>query len=143
MIAIQRSDQKLWPFRTVTLVWRDQTSTSPSMYSTSTLWRRLSGSSSKRLIAIQRSDQKLWPCRTVTLAWRARPDLLLTQYGFHIQSIVKGIRKLQQKFDRDPTVGSKAMALSNRYCSLARQDLHLTNYGFHIHFMDKGIRKLQ
>jgi len=31
LTAIQRSDQKLWPFRTVTQAWRDQTSSSPSI----------------------------------------------------------------------------------------------------------------
>jgi len=69
LTAIQRSDQKLWPFRTVTQAWRDQTSKSPSMHSTSTQWKRASGNSSKSLTAIQRSDQKLWPFRTVIQAW--------------------------------------------------------------------------
>jgi hypothetical protein len=57
LIAIQRSDQKLWPFRTVTLAWRDHTSSSPSIHSSSTKWKRASGKSSKSLTAIQRSDQ--------------------------------------------------------------------------------------
>jgi len=39
LIAIQRSDQKLWRVRTVTLAWRDQTSSSPSIDSTSTIWK--------------------------------------------------------------------------------------------------------
>jgi len=55
----------------------------------------------------------------------------------------KGIRKLQLEFDRDPTVGSKVMAISNRYSSLARPDLIITEYRFLIHSMQKGIRKLQ
>jgi hypothetical protein len=55
----------------------------------------------------------------------------------------KAIQKLQKKFDRDPTVGSEAMALLNRYYSLARPDLQLIEYGFHIHSMEKGIQKLQ
>jgi hypothetical protein len=54
----------------------------------------------------------------------------------------KGIRKLQLKFDRDPTVGSKVMALSNRPSSLGRPDLIITEYRFLIHSMEKGIRKL-
>jgi len=70
LIAIQRSDQKLWLIRTVTLAWRDQTSSSQSIDSTSTIWKRASGNSCKILIAIQWSNQKLWPVRTVTLAWR-------------------------------------------------------------------------
>jgi hypothetical protein len=55
----------------------------------------------------------------------------------------KSIQKLHEKFDRDPTVGSKVMALSNRYSSLARPDLIITKYRFLIHSMEKGIRKLQ
>jgi hypothetical protein len=70
LTAIQRSDQKLWPFRTITLAWRDQTSSSPSIDSSATTWKSASGTTSKSLTAIQRSDQKLWPFRTVTQAWR-------------------------------------------------------------------------
>jgi hypothetical protein len=70
LTAIQRSDQKLWPFRTVTRAWRDQTSSSSSINSSSTLWKRASGNSSKRLTAIQQSDQKLLLFHTVTQAWR-------------------------------------------------------------------------
>jgi hypothetical protein len=46
----------LWPFRTVTLAWRDQTSISPSMDSSSTQWKSAFGNSSKLFTAIQRSD---------------------------------------------------------------------------------------
>jgi hypothetical protein len=59
LTAIQRSDQKLWPFRTVTQACRDQTSSSPSIDSSSTPWKKASGNSSKSLTAIQRSDQTL------------------------------------------------------------------------------------
>jgi len=55
----------------------------------------------------------------------------------------KGIRKLQQAFDRDPMVGSKVMAISNRYSSMARPGLIITEYRFVIHLMEKGIRKLK
>jgi hypothetical protein len=55
----------------------------------------------------------------------------------------KGIRKLQQEFDRDTTVESKVLALSNRYSSLARPDLVINEYRFVIHSMEKGIPKLQ
>jgi hypothetical protein len=47
----------------------------------------------------------------------------------------KGIRKLQQVFHRDPTVGSKVMAISNRFSNLARPDLIITEYRFLIHTM--------
>jgi len=36
-----------------------------------------------------------------------------------------GFRKLQSKFEGDITVGSKVMALSNRYSALERRDLLL------------------
>src|SRR3972149_2868782 len=39
-IAIQRSDQKLWPLRIVTLAWLYQPSSSPSIDSTSTIWKK-------------------------------------------------------------------------------------------------------
>jgi hypothetical protein len=41
-----------------------------SIDSSSTLWKRASGNSSKSLTAIQLSHRKLWPFRTVTQAWR-------------------------------------------------------------------------
>jgi hypothetical protein len=55
----------------------------------------------------------------------------------------KGIQKLQENFDHDPTVRSKVMALTNRYPSLARPDLLLTKYRFHIHYVEKGIQELR
>jgi hypothetical protein len=73
----------------------------------------------------------------------ARPDLIITEYGFLIHPMEKGIRKLQKEFDRDPKVGSKVIAISNRYSSLARPHLIITEHGFLIHSMEKGIRKLQ
>jgi len=38
-------------------------------------------------------------------------------------------------------VGSKVIAFTNRYSSLAQPDL-LTEYRFHIHYMEKDIQKL-
>ena len=55
----------------------------------------------------------------------------------------KGIRKIQQEFDSDPTVGSKVITISNNYSSLTRPDLIITEYRFLIHSKQKGIRKLQ
>jgi len=63
---IPRSYQKLWPFRTGTLVSSDETSSSPSSDSTSSPRKTASGNSCKSLREIQRSDQKLWPFRTGT-----------------------------------------------------------------------------
>jgi hypothetical protein len=73
----------------------------------------------------------------------ARPDLIITEYRFLIHHMEKGIRKLQEVFARDPTVGSKVMAISNRYSSLERPALIITEYRFLIHSMQKGIRKVQ
>jgi hypothetical protein len=55
----------------------------------------------------------------------------------------KDIRKLKLKFDRDPTVGSKVMAISNRCSSVARPDLIIIEYPFLIHSVEMGIQKLQ
>ena len=71
----------------------------------------------------------------------ARPDVLLTQYRFHIHYMEKGLQKLWKNFDRDPTIGSKDMVLMNRYSSLARPDLLLTEYRIHIRYMENGIQK--
>jgi len=73
----------------------------------------------------------------------ARPGLIITECRFLIRSMPKDIQKLQLKFDRDPTIGSKVMAISNRYSSLARSDLIITDYRFLIHSMQKGMRKVQ
>jgi hypothetical protein len=40
-------------------------------------------------------------------------------------------------------VGSKVMAISNRYSSVARPDLIITECRFSVHSMPKDIRKLQ
>jgi len=69
LIAMQRSDRKLWLFQTVHPAWLDQTSTSPRIDSSSVVWKKASGNSIKSLIAIQRTDRKLWPFRTVHQAW--------------------------------------------------------------------------
>jgi hypothetical protein len=68
LTGIQWSYQKLC-LKTITQAWRDQTSLSPSIDSSSTPCKRASGNSSKSLTWIQRSNQKLWPFRTVSQAW--------------------------------------------------------------------------
>jgi len=62
--AIQRSDQKLWPFQTRKLISSDATSTRRSGDSTSTPRKTVSGNSCKDLREIPRSDPKLWPFQT-------------------------------------------------------------------------------
>jgi hypothetical protein len=56
--------------RNGTLVWRDETSVSPSSDSTSTPRKTASGNSSIILRSIQRSVQKLGPFQNGTLVWR-------------------------------------------------------------------------
>jgi len=73
LIAIQRSDRKLWHFQTVHQVWLDQTSSSSSIDSSSTPWKSASGNSSKSLIAIQRSERKLWPFELYIKPGSTRP----------------------------------------------------------------------
>ena len=62
--VIQRSDQKLWLFRTGILVWSDETSGTSRCDSTCTPRKTASGNSCKILREIQQSDQTLWPFRT-------------------------------------------------------------------------------
>jgi hypothetical protein len=126
--------------RTVTLAWRDLISSSSSIFSTSTIWKRVSGNVCKIFITIQRSVQTLWPLRTITLAWRDKtssPSIDSTS-----TKRKKGLRKHQLNFYHDQTVGSNVLAPTNRYSSLAQPDLLLTEYRYHIHYMEKGIRKL-
>jgi hypothetical protein len=70
---IQRSDQKLWPFRTGTIVSSDETSSSASGDSTSTPTKTASGNYCKSLREIQRSDQKLCPFEPLQWFRATRP----------------------------------------------------------------------
>ena len=44
----------------------------------------------------------------------AQPDVIITECRFLIHHMEKGIRKHQKEFDRDPTVGSKVMAIDRK-----------------------------
>jgi len=141
LIVIQRSDRKLWPFRTVHQVWLDHTSSSPSIDSSSTPWKRASGNSSKSFIAIQRSDRKLWLFRTVT---QALDDHTSSSLRISSSSTAwKKAPKTPVKVGSRSNGGTKVMALSTRPSSLARPDLNITENRFLIRYMEKGIRKLQ
>jgi len=141
LIVIQRSDRKLWPFRTVHQVWLDHTSSSPSIDSSSTSWKRASGNSSKSLIAIQRSDRKLWLFRTVT---EALDDHTSSSPRISSSSTAwKSPPKTLVKVGSRSNGGTKVMAFSTRQSSLARPDLNITENRFLIRCMEKGIRKLQ
>ena len=48
-----------------------------------------------------------------------RQDLHFTELGFHMNPKENGFRKLVQNLERDPTVGSKVMAILTRYSRLA------------------------
>jgi len=61
-------------FRTVHPACLDQSSSSPSIDSSSTAWKRASGNSSNSLIVIQRSDRNLWHFPIVHQAWIDQPS---------------------------------------------------------------------
>jgi hypothetical protein len=71
-----------------------------------------------------------------------RRDLHLTEWRCHIYSKEKGVPKLLYRFEGNPTVGFKVMALSNPYTDLERRDLHLTEWRIHIYSKEKDIPKL-
>jgi len=117
--AIQRSDRKLWPFWPVTQVWP----TRPL----------------RHRVGIPYQPYGKWPPEMSGKIWAwsngrikcygyfnhllksGRPDLLLTELGFHINPKYKSFRKLVQKFEGDLTVGSKVTAILTRYADLADQ----------------------
>ena len=71
--TIQRSDQELWTFWPVTLVWSvvwpDETLGALSSDSIATPRKTASRNSSNNLTTIQQSDQVLWTCWARTLVW--------------------------------------------------------------------------
>jgi len=47
-----------------------------------------------------------------------------------------------ERFEGDPKVASKVMALLNPHADLERRDVHLTEWRFHIYPKENGVRKL-
>jgi hypothetical protein len=95
----------------------DHTSSSMSRDSIATLRKTTFRNSCKNLSVIQWWDQKLlsfWPVTEIR-----RPDLHVTELWYHNNPKENGFRKLVQKLERDPTAGSKVMAILTRYASLA------------------------
>jgi len=82
---IQRSDQKLCPFRTGTFVYNDETSASPSSDSTSTTRKTVSVNCFKNLREFERTDQKLCPFRTGTLCGARRPPRHRVAVSYKLQ----------------------------------------------------------
>jgi hypothetical protein len=72
-IDIQRSYQKLCLLQTVTLTWRDKTSSSPSIYSTSTIWKSASYNSCKISTEMQQSYLKVWSYKPILYPSATRP----------------------------------------------------------------------
>jgi hypothetical protein len=122
---IQRSDPKLWPFRTRTPVSSDDTSASLSRNSTSTPRKMASGNSCKILKEIERSDQKFWPFRTGTLV--AGDDNSASPSSDSTSTPRKRRPETPVKCEGDPTFGSKVMALSNGYSRRGRRYLRITD----------------
>jgi len=88
----------------------DKTASSPCSHYIETPRKPTSGNSCKTLRVIQRSDRKS--------GW---PDLLVYELRFHSNPKENGLWKLMQKFKRDPTVGSKVMAILTLYSSIVDQ----------------------
>jgi hypothetical protein len=84
-----------------------------------------SGNYYNTLRAIQRSDQKLWPFSPVIPVWlhKASSSTSKDSIGTTRKTASGNYSK---KYERDPMVGSKVMALLRFYSGLARQD-HLFN----------------
>jgi hypothetical protein len=139
LIGIPRSDQNVWPFRTVSLVWRGQTGASPSSDSRSITRKMTSKKSCKSLIKIQQSDQKLWPFQTINLVWRDQ-----TSFSPSIDSTSTPWRRASGNSckiliainSQIKSYGPSEPSLSNLYSGLARPDLCLTKYRFHIHSIE-------
>jgi len=124
--AIQRSDQMLWPFSPVIPACLHKASSSTSRDSISTTRKTASGNYCETLSAIQLSDQMLSPFFTC-YSGLAPQGLLFNKLVFHRYYKENGLWKLLQNFERDPTVGSKVMALFSFYSGLARHDIHFND----------------
>jgi hypothetical protein len=120
--AIQRSDQMLWPFSPVIPVWLHKASSSTSRDSIGNTRKTASGNYCKTLSAIHRSDQKLWPfsafipvSRDKTTSSTSRDSIGNTRETVSVNYC--------KKYERDPTVESKVMALFSCYSGLAPHDI--------------------
>jgi len=139
MTVIQRSELNLWPFSAFIPVWRDRTSSSTSTDSIGTR-RTASGNYCKTLSAIQRSNQKLWPFLAVFAVLHDSTSSSTSRDSIgNIRETVSG--NYCKKYERNPTVELKVMALFGCYSGLARQDLLFNEYGFHRYYKN-GLRKL-
>jgi hypothetical protein len=93
----------------------DKTYWSPSSHSIATPRKTTSKNPSKNLSVIQRSDRKLLPLGADTQGWPTRR----TRHQVAIPYVCQGKQLLETpvKFERDPTVESKVMALLSLYSS--------------------------
>ena len=83
------------------------------------------GNSCKTLRAIQQSDQKLWPFSAFISVWRDMTSSSTSRDSIrNTRETVSG--NYCKKYERDPTVESKVIALFSYYSGLARQDLRFT-----------------
>jgi len=71
------------------------------------------GNPCKNFSTIQQSDQKLWPFWADTQGCRL--DVLVTDQRFHSIPNENSLWKPLYKFERDPTIRAKVMALLSRY----------------------------
>jgi hypothetical protein len=76
------------------------------------------GNYCKTLSAIKRSDQKLWPFSAFILVWGDMTSSSTSRESIGTTRETTS-RNYSKKYERDPTVGSKFMALFSCYSGLA------------------------
>jgi hypothetical protein len=129
--AIQRSDQKLRPFRTGTLVSREETSASPSSDFTLSARKTAFRNSCKNLRAIQISDQKLRHFRTGNLVSRAETsaspssDSTSTAWKTAFGNSSKNLRAIQHSDQKLRPFRTGTLVSSEETSSLPSNDSHL------------------
>jgi len=122
MSAIQLSNQKLWPILAVVQFLRDNTSFSTSRDSIGNTRKTAFENYCKTLNVIQRSDQKLWPFSAfISVSLDKTTSSTSRDSIGNTRETVSG--NYCKKYDRDPTVATKVMALFSCYSGRARQYL--------------------
>jgi hypothetical protein len=93
-------------------------SSSTSRDSIGTTRKTASGNYCKTLSAIKWSDQKLWPFSAFILVWGDMTSSSTSRESIGTTRETTS-RNYSKKYERDPTVGSKFMALFSCYSGLA------------------------
>jgi hypothetical protein len=139
--AIQRSNQKLWPFWAVITVWRDNTSSSMSRDSICATRKTASENYCRTLSTIQRSIQNLWPFSAVIPVWRDKTssstsrDSIGTTRKTAFGNTCRTLSAIQRSYQN-------LWPFFSCYSGLARQDLLFNEVEFHSYYKENGLKKL-